>query len=46
MRFTHTLSSHLTPEWRKHYIDYENLKGRIYKMIGETPKEDNEEDRK
>lgn len=34
MRFAHHLSSHLTPEWRKHYIDYNDLKGRIYQMVG------------
>lgn len=34
MRFAHHLSSHLTPEWRKHYIDYDELKGRIYEMVG------------
>lgn len=45
MKFAHHLSSHLTPEWRKHYIDYENLKERIYKMVGVAPKpEEGEED--
>lgn len=34
MRFAHHLSSHLTPEWRKHYIDYDELKERIYEMVG------------
>lgn len=34
MRFAHHLSSHLTPEWRKHYIDYDDLKRRIYEMVG------------
>lgn len=26
MRFAQHLSSHLTPEWRKHYIDYEVIR--------------------
>ena len=37
MRFAHHLSSHLTPEWRKHYIDYDDLKRRVYEMIGKKP---------
>lgn len=44
MRFAHHLSSHLTPEWRKHYIDYDNLKGRIYEMIGQVPRTVDEDD--
>lgn len=40
MRFAQTLSSHLTPEWRKHYIDYDRLKKKIYEMVGRTPKDD------
>lgn len=37
MRFAQHLSSHLTPEWRKHYIDYDDLKRRIYEMVGGSP---------
>jgi SPX domain protein involved in polyphosphate accumulation len=44
MRFTQTLTSHLTPEWRKHYIDYESLKKMIYAMIGQ-PEPSGEEGR-
>ena len=35
MRFTEHLSSHLTLEWRKHYINYELLKKMIYEIVGE-----------
>ena len=44
MRFAHHLSSHLTPEWRNHYIDYDDLKGRIYKMVGTAPPKTQEEE--
>lgn len=43
MRFAHHLSSHLTPEWRKHYIDYDDLKRRVYEMIGKKPQAEDEE---
>ena len=36
MRFTQHLSSHLTPEWRKYYINYEALKKMIYEMVGQS----------
>lgn len=36
MRFTEHLSSHLTLEWRKHYINYETLKKMIYELVGQT----------
>ena len=42
MRFAQHLSSHLTPEWRKHYIDYDDLKKRIYEMVGGSPGGDSE----
>jgi len=35
MRFSHRLSSHLTPEWRKHYVQYDKLKKMIYEMTGQ-----------
>lgn len=44
MRFAHHLSSHLTPEWRKHYIDYDDLKGRVYKIVGKELKADGEDE--
>ena len=33
MRFGEQLASHLTPEWRKQYINYEMLKDMIYKAM-------------
>lgn len=36
MRFAQHLSSHLTPEWRKNYIRYDELKKMIYRMVGES----------
>ena len=33
MRFARHLVSHLTPEWRKHYIRYYELKKLIYAMV-------------
>ncbi len=42
MRFAQHLSSHLTPEWRKHYIDYDKLKKMIYEMVGEAVPVDDE----
>lgn len=46
MRFSQRLSSHLTPEWRKHYVKYEHLKGIIYEMVGERPPQNEEEEEK
>ena len=43
MKFAQHLSSHLTPEWRKHYIDYESLKKRIYEMVGKQVKQGDED---
>ena len=34
MRFAAHLMSHLTPEWRKQYIDYDSLKKMVYQMVG------------
>ncbi|CAL8072122.1 unnamed protein product [Calicophoron daubneyi] len=33
MKFAAKLTAHLTPEWRKQYIDYEELKEFLYKSI-------------
>lgn len=33
MRFAQHLSSHLTPEWRIHYMNYEALKKLVYQMV-------------
>ena len=42
MKFASHLTSHLTPEWRKQYIDYEGLKKMVYKMVGQEEVEDPE----
>lgn len=44
MKFGEQLSTHLTPEWRKQYIQYEELKQLLYDTINEMPEgfEDNE----
>ncbi|VDO44535.1 unnamed protein product [Onchocerca flexuosa] len=39
MKFGEQLSSHLTPEWRKQYIDYEGLKSMLYEIMAELPTE-------
>ena len=33
MKFTQHLTSHLTPEWKKYYVHYEELKEMIYEMV-------------
>ncbi|CAB3402428.1 unnamed protein product [Caenorhabditis bovis] len=40
MKFGEQLVSHLTPEWRKQYIDYERLKSLLYDNMLEVPAED------
>lgn len=40
MKFGEQLASHLTPEWRKQYIDYERLKNLLYENMMETPTEE------
>ncbi|PAV58031.1 hypothetical protein WR25_18800 isoform B [Diploscapter pachys] len=42
MRFGEQLASHLTPEWRKQYINYEMLKDMLYKAMTEIPTEEAE----
>ncbi|KAI1721402.1 EXS family domain-containing protein [Ditylenchus destructor] len=37
MKFGEQLSSHLTPEWRKQYIRYEELKSMLYNIMLEAP---------
>ncbi|VDK81198.1 unnamed protein product [Onchocerca ochengi] len=39
MKFGEQLSSHLTPEWRKQYIDYEGLKSMLYEIMADLPTE-------
>ncbi len=36
MKFARRLISHLTPEWRNHYIHYEELKVKIYDMVNKS----------
>uniref|UniRef100_A0A1X7UM73 Death domain-containing protein n=1 Tax=Amphimedon queenslandica TaxID=400682 RepID=A0A1X7UM73_AMPQE len=47
MKFSHILFSHLTPEWRAHYIDYDALKVLVYKMVSQdwTKKDEDDLDR-
>ncbi|CAB3379040.1 Hypothetical predicted protein [Cloeon dipterum] len=37
MKFTEHLSAHITPEWRKQYIIYEELKTMLYSAVEEAP---------
>ncbi|XP_071444302.1 solute carrier family 53 member 1-like [Hetaerina americana] len=37
MRFTEHLSAHITPEWRKQYINYEEMKAMLYLAVEEAP---------
>lgn len=39
MKFSEHLGTHLTPEWRKQYIDYEKLKALIYEINDKCPAE-------
>ncbi len=36
MRFARRLTSHLTPEWRKHYVRYDELKKKVYDIVNVT----------
>ena len=40
MKFGEQLASHLTPEWRKQYIEYERLKTMLYEAMLEMPSEE------
>jgi len=44
MKFGEQLASHLTPEWRKQYIRYEELKTMLYNVVVEAPTEDEAKD--
>ncbi|KAG8222648.1 hypothetical protein J437_LFUL003770 [Ladona fulva] len=37
MKFTEHLSAHITPEWRKQYINYEEMKAMLYIAVEEAP---------
>uniref|UniRef100_A0AC35TPQ4 SPX domain-containing protein n=1 Tax=Rhabditophanes sp. KR3021 TaxID=114890 RepID=A0AC35TPQ4_9BILA len=44
MKFGEQLASHLTPEWRKQYIRYEELKSILYDIQLEIPQEDEQKE--
>ncbi|XP_022670027.1 xenotropic and polytropic retrovirus receptor 1-like isoform X3 [Varroa destructor] len=37
MKFTEHLAAHITPEWRKQYIVYEEMKTKLYEAIERAP---------
>lgn len=37
MKFAEHLSAHITPEWRKQYISYEEMKSMLYLTVEEAP---------
>ncbi|XP_060831468.1 solute carrier family 53 member 1-like [Bombus pascuorum] len=37
MKFAEHLSVHITPEWRKQYISYEEMKAMLYTAVEEAP---------
>lgn len=37
MKFAEHLSAHITPEWRKQYISYEEMKAMLYRVVEEAP---------
>ncbi|XP_075229143.1 solute carrier family 53 member 1 isoform X2 [Lycorma delicatula] len=37
MKFAEHLSAHITPEWRKQYINYEEMKAMLYIAVEEAP---------
>uniref|UniRef100_A0A1B6GBR3 SPX domain-containing protein n=1 Tax=Cuerna arida TaxID=1464854 RepID=A0A1B6GBR3_9HEMI len=37
MKFAEHLSAHITPEWRKQYINYEEMKAMLYVAVEEAP---------
>ncbi|XP_046683114.1 xenotropic and polytropic retrovirus receptor 1-like isoform X2 [Homalodisca vitripennis] len=37
MKFTEHLSAHITPEWRKQYINYEEMKCMLYAAVEQAP---------
>ena len=45
MKFGQQLSTHLTPEWRKQYIQYDELKQMLYDAIAKLPEGTKEEER-
>ncbi|XP_055376892.1 xenotropic and polytropic retrovirus receptor 1 [Condylostylus longicornis] len=37
MKFAEHLSAHITPEWRKQYINYEEMKAMLYASVEQSP---------
>lgn len=44
MKFAEHLSAHITPEWRKQYINYEEMKAMLYVAVEEAPSVDSVEE--
>ncbi|KAM7347488.1 solute carrier family 53 member 1-like [Cochliomyia hominivorax] len=44
MKFAEHLTAHITPEWRKQYINYEEMKAMLYMAVEEAPSVDSVED--
>ncbi|XP_055527138.1 xenotropic and polytropic retrovirus receptor 1 [Wyeomyia smithii] len=44
MKFAEHLSAHITPEWRKQYINYEEMKAMLYTTVEEAPAMDSVEE--
>ena len=43
MKFGEQLGTHLTPEWRKQYIEYNDLKDQLYEAMEASPSTEGEE---
>ena len=37
MKFAKELGAHITPEWRKQYIQYEEMKAMLYAALEQAP---------
>ncbi|VDP22756.1 unnamed protein product [Soboliphyme baturini] len=46
MKFGEHLSSHLTPEWRKQYIQYEAMKVMVYEILQSVPSTEQDRQRR
>ena len=46
MKFAIHLSAHITPEWRKQYIQYEEMKAMVYAAVEEAPEDDEDANRR
>ncbi|CAD7077330.1 unnamed protein product [Hermetia illucens] len=44
MKFAEHLTAHITPEWRKQYINYEEMKAMLYLVVEEAPSADSVEE--